>query len=165
MKFFAMDIGSTYLKTALLDCDTKTITMFPERSMPKAFTGADSLSHEIDAEGLYNTVKNALDACIAKEKNAVSGVLISTQMHGFMFCSKEGQPHTPYISWQDNRCLREKEPGISYLDYLKSIISPEMMASHGLYLKPGLGFCNAYTAIREKKYNIEDGWFSMIRKE
>ena len=157
MKYFAMDIGSTYLKTALIDCNELTIKLYPELRMPPAWTDTDHLCHEIDAQGVYTVIKDALDRCVHAEKACLAGILISTQMHGFLFSSPSGVPRSPYVSWQDNRCLRQTGRGKSFLEEMREKVSSERLLSHGLDLKPGLGFCNAVTARAQKSFPVQLG--------
>lgn len=75
------------------------------------------------------------------------GIILSTQMHGFVLSDPDYGPDV-YISWQDARCLCPM-PGTngSYLAYLEKLISPDLMRSTGVYLKPALGMCNLFALI------------------
>ncbi len=157
MKFVAIDVGSSFMKAALLDTESLELHIQREIEMPRANTGKDNLCYEIDADCIYQRVKQVIDELIEANGSDIRGITISTQMHGFVFCDEGGRAKTPYVSWQDNRCLRINEKGQTYLQELESILSQEEMRSNGLYLKPGLGFCNAYTAVKQNTFQIDNG--------
>lgn len=158
MKYIVIDVGSSYIKSAIVDLSEYFISKKLHYDAPVAYRGEDSLTFEVDAERIYEIVKEIIDYYISTFKSSIKGIMFSTQMHGFLFAENNGKPATPYISWQDNRCLKvrsnQKE---SYLEYLCSMISRDDMDAAGIYLKPGLALCNAYTLIQEKQFPVKQG--------
>lgn len=148
MKYLAIDIGSSFVKAGLLDLDARTIV--DQRKLPQAPRMDESgRRHEVDAERLFGIVEQLLQAYLERYGSQICGILMSTQMHGFILADAQAHPVTPYISWQDERSL-ETVPGkgITYLDQMMSFISRDDMAETGVYLKPPLAMCNLYTLLQ-----------------
>ena len=147
MKYLAIDIGSSFLKYAVLDLQNRKIGLInripaPEPSMQKG------TRYEIRPEEIWKMIQKAIRQ-ISKEVK-LSGIVFSTQMHGFLLENESGELITPYISWQDNRCL-DGPVGKSCLDELKRMGLEPLMKNAGVGLTPNVSLCNLYTVIREKK--------------
>lgn len=145
MKYIGIDLGSSFVKAVLLDLDRGCIVARKKTVSPDRESNSDPNYFEILAERLVETVQKLVDEC-TKEYKDIEGVIISTQMHGFIY-SVPGKKDI-YVSWQDMRCL-EKMPGKeeSYLEWLGKMISPKDMSRNGVYLKPSLGICNLYVLL------------------
>lgn len=142
MKFLGIDIGSTSVKAALFDlCDNSVISIrkfdSPRRSLysnPRFF--------QVPAEAYLRLIQRLLDSTAAEFPD-LEGVVLSTQMHGFVL-------DDIYISWQDSRCLEPLEYGGCALDQLKQLLPPQRMERSGVYLKPSLGLCNLYAKLLQE---------------
>ena len=147
MNYIALDVGSSFIKVAMIDLDKKAI--LDERLEPQLLKLQTSKGfYEVDADELYNKVKSIIDS-YAKDRT-IAGILLSTQMHGFILARDDSTPITPYISWRDERCLQTM-PGTdqTYLDYLKTVFSREDMKYVGAYIKPYMALCNLFTMIQQ----------------
>lgn len=152
MKVIAIDIGSTHIKSALLDSEKNTIAHRKTHNAPPNRSEMP-LCYELDPEALYQIIlRTVLDLLPQADGNRV-GLRFSTQMHGFLFAGPDGLPLTPYISWRDNRCLTAWD-GCTGLQRLAQALSPQRMEPCGLSLKPGLALCNAYTLIGRGDYKL-----------
>lgn len=155
MKYIGIDLGSSYVKAVLIDLEAgKMVARSNAPTAPREKRGNPNI-FEIPAKKMAGAVKGLIDDYTA-EYDDVAGVIISTQMHGFVYSVPNREDM--YISWQDMRCL-DKVPGTNetYLKWLEKIITPEDMVSNGVYLKPSLGFCNLYTWLDEEKDVPRDG--------
>lgn len=149
MKYVAIDIGSSFIKAAVLDTDKFEIIGHNTVQMPQPFSSSGKC-FEVDAELIFVAVKKILEGYVTKLGSDLSGILFSTQMHGFVLADQTGYPLTNYISWQDERCLEEMPAGgKTYLQYLETIISREDMAATGVYLKAPLALCNLFTLLEQ----------------
>ena len=147
MTYLALDYGTSYIKTAILDTGNRIIHGRKRFPALQKRQGRET-RHEIDAELLWQQVRDITNEYL-KNYGIPDGILISTQMHGFILTDDTGHPVTPYVSWQDERCL-EKKGGKSSYACLEEIIKPSDMANTGVNLKPNLGMCNLYTLLREE---------------
>ncbi|MEL7647251.1 MAG: FGGY family carbohydrate kinase [Sedimentibacter sp.] len=150
MKYIAIDVGSSFIKTSLFDMKKCVIIEKRKIASPQKLENKDKNIFEISAELLFNTVKEIIDGMSEKYED-IEGVVFSTQMHGFVYDSNcEVNKEDIYVSWQDNRCLNIIEnEGRSYIEELKELFSKEEMADCGVYIKPSLGLSNLYTMLYE----------------
>ncbi|MGG0717053.1 FGGY family carbohydrate kinase [Robertmurraya massiliosenegalensis] len=156
MKYIAIDIGSSFIKFALLDLHSLTILKKQKTRSPNRLKNSNANYYEIPAKEIYEIVKEKIDDYTDNFTN-ISGVVLSTQMHGFIY-KDSGTTEDIYVSWQDNRCLNTMgKSDTSYLEYLKEQISNESMIDNGVYLKPSLGMCNLYQLLSDKTEKEKNG--------
>lgn len=156
MVYIAIDIGSTYIKSSLLDPGTGETRDRNRAAVTGKMQGESPLRFEVDMGGIYASVKRILDG-YTRVRSDITGILFSTQQHGFVYCDP-AYPGDTYISWQDARCLEPiDERGETVLSMLQSEISLEDMRPTGVYLKPALGLCNLYALIRERGGRVTPG--------
>ena len=155
MKYIGIDMGSTFTKAVLLDLDRGAVLSHNSRPSPQRLASKPLLHYEVPAAILVENVKALIDD-FAAEYDDIAGLVLSTQMHGFIY-SVPGREDV-YISWQDMRCT-EQMPGRgeSYLAWLQTQITPGDMADHGVYLKPALAMCNLYTLLHQEPSLPADG--------
>jgi hypothetical protein len=146
MLFVALDMGSSYIKSVLFDLEEGCIIEKSKMPMIDKIDNDDKNIFEIDANNLFQVIKNIIDDFLLRYNN-IDGVLFSTQMHGFVYSSEDNEKDI-YVSWQDTRCLNVMQgSNVSYLEYLKEHISIGEMEKTGVYLKPGLALCNLFTLL------------------
>ena len=92
MRYLALDLGSSWTKTALLEDGNVLQERSVPTPMPKDTTG---LRFEIDAETYFRQVQTELEYYLPQKPGAL---LLSTQMHGCVLTDAAFQPLTPYIS-------------------------------------------------------------------
>lgn len=149
MVYIAIDIGSTYIKSSLLDPVSGQISERNRAEVAPRIRQENPLRFEVDMGEILAAVRAILDGYTA-EGRRIAGILLSTQMHGFVY-SDPKDLEEKYISWQDARCLEPiDETGQTVLGLLQERITLEEMRPTGVYLKPALGMCNLYALIRER---------------
>lgn len=147
LKYIAIDIGSSFMKSALFDLELQSIIDQKKVPTPNKRKSASHHYFEIPAESIYLLFKNMIEAYTEKY-NDIHGVVFSTQMHGFIYQSD--MTEDTYISWQDSRCLTAmKSSKKTYIEYLQENFSKEEMRNTGVYIKPSLGMCNLFTLLEE----------------
>ncbi len=156
MVYIAIDIGSTYIKSSLLDPTTGAIHERRRAAVSQKKQLQSPLRFEVDMGEIFASVKAILDG-YTSARDDIAGILLSTQQHGFVY-TDPAYPGDTYISWQDARCLEPiDEDGESVLTLLQRMISVEEMHPTGVYLKPALGLCNLYALIRERGGKVTPG--------
>lgn len=109
MYLIGYDIGSSSVKAALVNSDTKEtlgLVQYPEREM-------SMISHkegwaEQRPEDWWENVKKVTDKLFSEtgaDRSAVKAIGISYQMHGLVALDKEGIPVRPSIIWCDSRAI------------------------------------------------------------
>lgn len=145
MIYLGIDMGSSFTKAAVFDTETcRAIrhTTFPAgRRLPNP----DPKQFELRASEQAAVVRGIVDSTL-RETGTLDGVLLSTQMHGFVY-RHENAPDL-YVSWQDSRCTNPM-PGRdeSFMEFLKKLIPPGKMTDCGVSVKPSLGLCNLYAML------------------
>lgn len=156
MVYIAIDIGSTYIKSSLLDPKTGEISCRNRAAVSQKISYENPLRFEVEMGGIMDSVMGILSGYTSVRRD-IAGILFSTQQHGFVY-TDPAFPGDRYVSWQDARCLEPiDETGESVLSMLQKRISLEKMRPTGVYLKPALGMCNLYALIRERGGKITPG--------
>ena len=128
MRYLALDLGSSWTKTALLEDGTVLQERSVPTPMPKDTTG---LRFEIDEEAYFRQVQTALEYYLPQKPGAL---LLSTQMHGCVLTDAAFQPLTPYISWRDGM-------GQNRLEDICTLVGKDATAPSGVPLKGNLALC------------------------
>jgi sugar (pentulose or hexulose) kinase len=157
MYYLTLDIGSSFIKSAVFDI--VQLKMFGEakwntpEKMPSKLPGR----YEVDAESILIIAVQAIETQLRRYPG-IRGIVLATQMHGFVLTDLAGKPITPYISWQDERCL-EPIPGSTEtcLSRLQSTMPQQLLQSAGVPLKPGLALCNLYHWLAGEDVSINRG--------
>lgn len=146
MIYLGIDIGSSFIKAAVFElesCRSILHTTFPSNGK---LDDPDPKKFELDAGALVSAVREIIHTA-AEKAGRIDGILLSTQMHGFVF-RREGASDR-YVSWQDSRCTGPAPGGKqSWMELLKKRIPPARMRSCGVAIKPSLGMCNLYTLLQ-----------------
>lgn len=142
MYFLGVDIGSTFLKSGILSTADHAVSHVRSIPSPARRAVRDARLFEYDAKRYVDVIRGLIREAVAV-CDADIGVILSTQMHGFVL-------DDTYVSWQDSRCLGLMDGGISYLDYMKSLVSREEMRPCGVYCKPALGVCNLFAMLHRE---------------
>ena len=128
MRYLALDLGSSWTKTALLEDGNVLQERSVPTPLPKDTTG---LRFEIDAEAYFRQVQTELEYYLPQKPGAL---LLSTQMHGCVLTDAAFQPLTPYISWRDGM-------GQNRLEDICTLVGKDATAPSGVPLKGNLALC------------------------
>ena len=101
MKYIGVDLGSSFIKAVLMDLDQGKIVDQDKMATPEKEPYKNPNYFEIPAKKIVEIVKQLVDH-YTKEYSDIEGLIISTQMHGFVYAVYE----------QDVRC----EKNISSVD-------------------------------------------------
>ncbi|NOU66072.1 hypothetical protein GC096_18715 [Paenibacillus sp. LMG 31461] len=102
MRYLGIDVGSSFIKAALLDTSNQQVMDITKQPTPKRIPNDNMNIYEVNVRSIVDCVKSMIIEHISK-RGPVAGILFSTQMHGFVLCDEAGEPVTNYISWQDTR--------------------------------------------------------------
>ncbi|WP_135546503.1 sedoheptulokinase [Paenibacillus cymbidii] len=154
MKYIGFDIGSSFVKIGLFDLDKATVDDVRLEPAPPQLAGelaAIGGRYEVDADAIAAIVRKHVLRFVRLHREAVAGIVLATQMHGFVLADEYGRAVTPYISWQDRRGHEPRPDGSgeSAADTLERLLGPGAPARAGLRLKPGLALCNLYRWLEE----------------
>jgi sugar (pentulose or hexulose) kinase len=150
MTFIAIDLGTSFIKGAVLDLDavgdatgiTAAIRHIHREPFPAALPGLPPLYREIAPEAVLAAVRALLARLIpaAEEDGArLNGIVMCTQMHGLVLTTATGEPRSNLTTWQDQRVLEPHPSGRgTYFDVLASRLTRDQIRQLGNELRPGL---------------------------
>lgn len=137
MHFLALDIGSSFIKGAVLDAEKLTIEHITRVPFPEPIAGLPAGYFEIDPPKVVAAVRQVLGQLMSQSPN-FGGVLCSSQMGGVILANHHGIPLTNYISWRDQRTTQPRPDGQgSYLDVVRTRLDEEGTQRLGNELRGG----------------------------
>lgn len=141
MTLLAIDLGTSYIKGAVLDLDTLRLAHIRRALFPAALPGLPPLHYEVDPHTVVAAVRALIDALLPHAPDC-AGVVMATQMHSLVLADARGAPLTNAITWQDQRALEPHPSGTgSYFDLLVQRLSAAERRQLGNELRPGLPIC------------------------
>jgi sugar (pentulose or hexulose) kinase len=132
MEFLAIDIGSSFLKGAVLDLNTRQVRSVTRMPFPDPVTSHAPGHFEVPADEIVAAAERLLHQLLGQSPRC-AGVVASTQMGGLVLADAHGRPHSHYISWRDQRTVGE---GQSFAR-LRERLGDQRLAALGHDLKPG----------------------------
>lgn len=137
MAFIGIDLGTSFIKAAILDIDARRLEYVRRLPFPQPLAKLDSHYCEFDPAQVMDAVKQLI-----RETEAVDvtfdGVLLCNQMSCLVMMNDHGKPISNLIGWRDQRVLEPHPSGAgSYIDILKQRISPEQRHELGNEMPPG----------------------------
>ncbi|MCX6045591.1 MAG: FGGY family carbohydrate kinase [Chloroflexi bacterium] len=104
MSIIALDLGTTFIKGAVLDLDHLRLHHIQRLPFPDPLPNLPPLFYEVDPGKLISTIR-ALIANLLIHAPDCEGIVMCTQMHGLVLCTPSGQAISNVITWQDQRIL------------------------------------------------------------
>lgn len=145
MRYLAIDLGSSFLKGAVLDLAQGSCEASQRMPTPERLASTPAGCFEISPDALCDAVSVMLDRLLEVAPGA-QGLVMCTQMHGIVLTNARGEPRSNAITWQDQRgSFRMIEAGsasgqggMSYAEWLQERLSPELRMRLGNELRPGV---------------------------
>lgn len=131
MCYLAVDIGSSFIKSAILDLTEMRLFAIEKRETPPFLPSAPEL-RELDVGQVADALRALIERAAARYP--LSGVVLSSQMHGLTLLAPSGEARTPFISWQDTRALEPLANGENGVDRVLRRVPAEAMARTGTWL-------------------------------
>lgn len=138
MRYLGIDIGSSFIKGAVLDVGGLCLSHIERVDAPPLVSGPDPMFREVEPEAIAQCVRRVLGRLHDHAPDA-AGVLMCSQLHGMVLCDEKGSALTRYITWQDQRALMPLPgSGASSFDEIENLISREERQQLGNERVPGL---------------------------
>jgi sugar (pentulose or hexulose) kinase len=121
--FIGIDLGTTFLKGAVIDLDTMQLGRIERLPFPPFIAGLPASHREVDAGAMVGAVKDLVRRLLPHAPNC-AGLVMCTQMHGLVLTDAQGTPFSNAITWQDQR-TEEAHPsgGGSYYEVMSRLVS------------------------------------------
>ena len=138
MRYLGIDIGSSYVKGAVLDTEEPGLSHVERTQAPQPVGGLDPLFREIDPEDSLRRMEEILERLHAHAPDA-AGVLVCSQLHSLILVDAKGRPTTRCITWQDRRALSPM-PGThgTWFDQMERLLTEAERQELGNERVPGL---------------------------
>ena len=141
MRFIGIDLGTTFIKGAVLDLDNWSIRHVERFPFPEPIPGLRTSFREFDPAPIVTATRALLERLLRHAPDA-EGIVCCSQLHGLVFSTDDGRAVSNFISWQDQRAL-EKSPagGGTYFDEVNRRRTPEERRDLGNEPRPGVPLC------------------------
>jgi sugar (pentulose or hexulose) kinase len=137
MAFVGVDIGTSFIKGAVLDADALSMSHIRRVPFPDPLPGLPPLYREFDPQAVLSAVQQLL-ADLLPHAAGCEGIVMCSQMHGLIFATERGEPRSNLTTWQDQRVLEPHPTGEgTYLNVLRQRLNPEQVRQLGNELRPG----------------------------
>lgn len=139
MTFLAIDVGTSFIKVAVLDLDELQVTHVRRLPTPDPVAGLPPRCIEIDAEAVVAAVRELIEQLVPLASDC-HGIVMTGQMGGVVLTNERGEALSNYLSWRDQRLLEPypASTGASYFDVVKQRLSPTVQRQLGHEIRPGL---------------------------
>jgi sugar (pentulose or hexulose) kinase len=119
MSYIGIDLGTSFLKGAVLDLDALEIRHVEREAFPDFLPGLPPLWCEADPRQILAQVDALLEK-LASHAPDCEGLVLCGQMHGLVLLDAAGEPVSNYLPWLDQRaagaCFEELSGRVSTQD-------------------------------------------------
>jgi len=137
MAFIGIDLGTTFIKAAILDPETCQLRQIVRVSFPRKITAHDPLHCEFEPSAILNLVSELLSQ-LARCAFRYEGVLMCTQMSWLVLMGDDGQVRSNCVGWRDQRSLEPHPSGVGrYYDVMRRNITEQQRVDLGNEFAPG----------------------------
>ena len=146
MYMLGIDVGSTFLKSSVLELERRTVAQ--TRSIPTPeFADRSAREREIPMAPLAQAVKELIDQ--AARECPLEGIVLSVQMHGFLLFDRRGRPSRNYVSWQDMRAFAPGPDGLDAAAEIAARVPAGLLREDGVVLKNTHSLCPLHRLLSE----------------
>lgn len=129
--FAGIDVGSSFVKAALIDLDNLRLRRTERAPFPSFVEGLDPLRREVDPAKVMEAVELALERVLDGERRC-DGVVLCGQMHGFVLVNARGEAVSNYVSWLDQRVTQAE------FEEIAAPLTESDLAEIGNEFRPGI---------------------------
>jgi sugar (pentulose or hexulose) kinase len=138
MSFIGVDLGTSFIKGAVLDMERQQLTHIHRVPFPAPLPGLPPLYREFDPAAILAAVRDLLEALLPCCAGGCEGLVMCSQMHGLVLTTAQGEARSNLTTWQDQRVLMPHPSGQgTYFDVMASRISPAQIVQLGNELRAG----------------------------
>jgi sugar (pentulose or hexulose) kinase len=141
MRFLAIDLGSSFIKGAVLDLTARSFDHVRRAPFPNPLPNLPPHHFEVEPRQVVAVTRALIEELVAIAPDC-AGLVMCSQMHGLVLTGDRGEPLSNMITWRDQRAL-EPHPNRkgSLFEHLRESIGPKDRQALGNELRPGLPLC------------------------
>jgi sugar (pentulose or hexulose) kinase len=141
MDYIGIDLGSSYIKGAVLDLDGLTIRHIERLPFPEPIAGLPAMFREFNPDEVVAASRALLERLLRHAPEA-QGCVMCSQLHGLVLTDDRGRPLSNIINWQDQRALQPVAEGSgTYFDEINRRITSDERRQLGNEPRPGVPLC------------------------
>ena len=141
MSFIGIDLGTTFIKGAVLNLESRRLEQVRRAPFPPPLANANPLLCEVDPAAILTAVR-ALIAELVPHAPDCEGIVMCSQMHGMVLMNGRGDVESNCVTWRDQRALMPHPSGEgSYFEVLTRRLDPRQVRQLGNELDPGRPLC------------------------
>jgi sugar (pentulose or hexulose) kinase len=141
MSFIAIDLGTSFIKGAVLNLETRELHHVQRTPFPPQLENSVPSACEFDPNEILATVRRLI-AELAPHAPDCEGIVMCTQMHGMVLMNGRGEVKSNCVTWRDQRVVMPHPSGAgSYYQMLTRRIDPKHVRQIGNELDPGRPIC------------------------
>jgi sugar (pentulose or hexulose) kinase len=147
--FLGIDLGTSFLKAAVLDLDRNEVCHIRRLPTPKPVAGLPANRCELDAAAVLAAVRTLVGEMLGDAPDA-AGLVMCSQMHCVVLTDARGTAKTNVITWKDQRALDPYPGGPgSYIETLLGHLSPEERQRTGGEVRVGVPISTLFRLAEE----------------
>lgn len=141
MSFLGVDLGTSFLKGAVLDLERRTLLHIRRKPFPEAVAAEDPLCCEFDPKAILFAFRSLIDE-LAPLAPDCEGIVLCAQMHALVLMNQNHEAVSNCLTWRDERASKPRPRGSgSYFDAMVSQITPRERRQLGNELEPARPLC------------------------
>lgn len=141
MSFLGIDLGTSFLKGAVLDVEKRTLGQVIRKPFPEPISNSNPLRCEFAPEAILAAFRSLIDE-LAPFAPHCEGIVVCTQMHGLVLMNQQLQAVSNCITWRDQRAMEPYPSGSgSYLDEIHARTTPQDLRQLGNELDAARPIC------------------------
>jgi sugar (pentulose or hexulose) kinase len=141
LSLIGIDIGTSFIKGAILDLKTCRYTHVRRVAFPDPLPSHDTFHCEFDPQPILAEVASILKQ-LANIDSSCDGIVLCTQMASMVLVNETGDTLTNCIGWRDQRATMKHPSGKgSYHEVIRAHITPQQRAELGNELPVGAPAC------------------------
>lgn len=104
MSFIGIDLGTSFIKGAVLDLERRQLGYLQRIPFPDPLTGQGPLFCEFDPDEVVTAVHKLINDLASKAPD-YEGLVMCSQMHGMVLLDERGETRSNCITWRDQRVM------------------------------------------------------------
>src|SRR5262245_13494976 len=138
MRFLGIDLGSSFIKGAVLDLAARSFDHVRRRPFPGPLPNLPPQRFEVEPHQVVAATRALIEELLLMAPDC-AGLVMCSQMHSLVLTDDRGESLSNIITWRDQRALEPHPSGSSSVfEHLRQAIDPEEHLALGNELRPGL---------------------------
>jgi xylulokinase len=149
-RFLGIDIGTSFLKGAVLDIADQSVTHIHRLPVPASVPALPPTRYELEPAAILSAVRDLLRQLLGAAPDA-TGLVLCSQMHCLVLLDEHAQPRSNVITWKDQRALEPSASGRgSHFDELNALVTDDERRQLGGELRVGVPVSTLFALQREQ---------------